>query len=288
MKILRFVIPNGSLSTKLIEYLNMAGYQIGSPDRCGFCGKANNVEFYQLDRRMIPFFLEREFDAGITGYDLWLASGITNLQSFAELGFAKKTEQPSRWVLVQKTGTTNYPDKIKIACELPKLAEILMEKVNLQKKYEIVRIDGSEEQSVVFGIADMALLVTETGTSISANGLEIVQGCENLLVSTPRILTRSEMNLVQLKDLNRLIVALKAVINAKKYIMVSFDLPAKVDMDTLEVPSAVAPTVSPLSNPEWNAVQICIHRSDFGRTAFRLKIKGAKSISFQEFEGYLE
>lgn len=288
MKTLRFVIPNGSLSSKLTEYLIIAGYPISSPDRSGFCGRANDIEFYQLDRRMVPYFIETEFDAGITGYDLWLASGVTHLKSLAELGFAKKTEQPSRWVLVKKKGVTIYPSKIKIACELPKLAEILMEKVSLQKKYEIVRIDGSEEQSVVFGIADMALLVTETGTSISANGLEIVSGCENLLVSTPRIISRGDLDIIQIEKLNQLISALQSVIGAKKYVMISFDLPAKVDVNELELPSAVAPTVSPLTNPEWNAVQICISRSDFGRTAWKIKTKGAKSIIFQDLGGYLE
>lgn len=307
MKTIRFVIPNGSLSTKLIQYLEIAGYHINSPDRCGFCGKVNGIEFYQLDRRMVPLFLENGFEAGITGYDLFLASGVKNLLSVAELTFARKTEQSSRWVLVRRKGITKIPGTIKIACELPDLARILIEKVEenslqseltgddsylmlkIRKGYsKFIRIDGSEEQVVSSGLADMALLVTETGTSINANGLEIFPGCENLLVSTPRVLSRSDLEVDQNEKLQALVCALQAVIGAKTYVMVSFDIGMEVEIEKLNLPSSVAPTVSPLTDPEWKAGEICIPRSDFGEVTRKLRKAGAKSIGMRDIQGYMQ
>ena len=51
----------------------------------------------------------------------------------------------------------------------------------------MIRIDGSEEMCVKYGIADAVLVVTETGRSIRENGLEILPGCDSLLVSKPEI-----------------------------------------------------------------------------------------------------
>ena len=69
---LKFILPNGSLGPAFRKYLEPE-YVIPQPDRTGFCGTVNGIDFYQLDRRTIPRFLETEyFDAGITGSDLLL------------------------------------------------------------------------------------------------------------------------------------------------------------------------------------------------------------------------
>lgn len=86
---LKFVIPSGSLSAKLRGYLEIAGYPVREPDRTGFCGKVGDVAFFQLDRRMVPHFINTgKFDAGITGYDLFLASRAKELREVAELNFS--------------------------------------------------------------------------------------------------------------------------------------------------------------------------------------------------------
>ena len=63
---------------------------------------------------------------------------------------------------------------MKVACELPRLAEILLSRTDLPVDRQVVRIDGSEEMCVKYGIADAVLVVTETGRSIRENGLEIL------------------------------------------------------------------------------------------------------------------
>jgi len=290
MSTLRMVIPNGSLSEPLGRYLGVAGYPVGKPDRTGFCGEANGIAFFQLDRRMVPSFVASGvFDAGITGYDLWIASGAKGLKSVAELCFSRATNQPTRWVLARRKGK-RIPrgSTVRVACELPVLGRALLKRTCLPWRCRFVRVDGSEEQSVSCGLADLVLVVTETGKSLEANGLTIVPGCEKLLTSTPRVLVRRDLRTPQEDALTGLSLALQAVVGAQAYVMVAFDLPAAVDISALSLPSSVAPTVCSLLPPStWKACDICIPRTEFGPLLPRLKSAGARAIVLREVQGYL-
>ena len=295
MKSIKFVIPNGSLSVKLREYLGIAGYPVQEPDRTGFCGMVGEVVFYQLDRKMVPEFIAcGQFEAGITGYDLWIASGvgIDWLRSIAELNFSRSTDQPTRWVLVSRKTLSleRWLDRTRIAriaCELPILGKKLLEGKELPFCYDFQRIDGSEEQYVYWGMAEFALLVIETGKSITANGLKIFPGCEKLLVSTPRIIARPGLDPEREEELQALSCALQAVVAANTRVMVVFDFPSSVDLAAIGIPSSVAPTVSPLTDTAWKAGEICIQRKEIGRTMLKLREAGAKSINLIGLQGSL-
>ena len=103
---LRFAVPNGSLWDRLCMHLATAGYPLRSPDRTGLCGEADGIQFHQLDRRMIPSFMETGmFDAGLTGLDLWENSGAQDgLRVIDQFAFSRTTDQPSRWVLATRKG----------------------------------------------------------------------------------------------------------------------------------------------------------------------------------------
>jgi ATP phosphoribosyltransferase-like protein len=141
---------------------------------------------------------------------------------------------------------------------------------------------------VKYGIADAVLVVTETGRSIRENGLEILPGCDSLLVSKPEIRALPDLSSEQEDSLQALSFALQAVVSAQAYITVSFDIPASVDLLALHLPASVAPTVSPLTDPLWKACEICIPRSVFGPTLVRLKRAGARGIVMNDTQGYLE
>jgi ATP phosphoribosyltransferase len=89
------------------------------------------------------------------------------------------------------------------------------------------------------------------------------------------------------EELEALACALKAVVGAQSNVMVVFDIPFDVDPDKLGLPFSVAPTVSPLTNPLWKSVSICIPRNEFGHTTRKIKLAGGKSIELQEFQGHL-
>jgi ATP phosphoribosyltransferase len=270
-------------------HLATAGYPLRAPDRTGLCGEADGIQFHQLDRRMIPAFMRTgEFHAGLTGLDLWENSGThDDLRVVDRFSFSRTTDQPSRWVLATRKGTVFGDRPVRVACELPRLAELLLAKTGLPVDHQVVRIDGSEEMCVKYGIADAVLVVTETGRSIRENGLEILPGCDSLMVSKPEIRALPHLSGAQEDALQALGFALQAVVSAQAFITVSFDIPATVDLAGLHLPASVAPTVSPLTDPEWKACEICIPRSVFGPTLVRLKRAGARGIVMNDTQGYL-
>jgi len=287
---MRFAVPNGSLWDRLCMHLATAGYPLRPPDRTGLCGEADGIQFHQLDRRMIPSFMETGmFDAGLTGLDLWENSGVHDgLRVIDRFSFSRTTDQPSRWVLATRKGAALDRRPVRVACELPRLAEILLAKTDLPQDRRVIRIDGSEEMCVKYGIADAVLVVTETGRSIRENGLEILPGCDSLLVSKPEIRALPHLPAAKEESLQALSLALQAVVSAQAFITVAFDIPASVDLSALSLSASVAPTVSPLTDPLWKACEICIPRSLFGPTLVRLKAAGARGIVMNDTQGYLE
>jgi ATP phosphoribosyltransferase len=290
---LRFAVPNGSLWERLCMHLATAGYPLRPPDRTGLCGESAGIQFHQLDRRMIPAFMQTgAFHAGLTGLDLWENSGLHDgLRVVDQFSFSRTTDQPSRWVLARRKDVPLAGDgkdrPVKVACELPRLAEILLKQAGLPADCQVIRIDGSEEMCVKHGIADAVLVVTETGRSIRENGLEILPGCDSLLVSRPEIRALPDLADSHEEALQALSFALQAVVSAQAYITVSFDIPAAVDLDALHLPASVAPTVAPLTDPAWKACEICIPRAVFGPTLVRLKRAGARGIVMNDTQGYL-
>jgi len=288
-EVLRFIIPSGSLADQTRRFLSQAGYTVHQPDRRGYCGETNGVQFFQLDRRMIPAFIEsRSFDAGIIGKDLLLNSGITSMKEICELRFSRDSERPTRWVLAQKKGfylSTNR--ELRIGCELPHFAQILLKE--LHYAHRIVRISGSEEQCVAHEVIDQVLVVTESGSSISANELEIVAGFENLFESVPVIIQSCDTALSQVKEekLLHLSVALRSVVGSQDYRLVTCDVPTNVSIQDLKLPASVAPTISNLTDPAWCAISICISTRDLGMVLAQLQDMGAKAIITTKVEGYI-
>ena len=186
---LKVAVCNGSLGPRLIEFLKTGGYQLKEPDRTGSLGTSNGIEFVQVDRRMVPQFIrDGEFDAGVTGYDLLLASNFENdLRVMAKLCFSRASDVPTRWALVAKPGYQLRPHSV-IGCELPSLVSRI---VPGSHHVSLKRIEGSEELCVKYGIVEAALVVVETGSSLRACGLEIVAGFDNLLESVPCLMANS-------------------------------------------------------------------------------------------------
>lgn len=284
---MRFIIPTGSLADAVRMYLRLAGYEVPLPDRRGFCGIVNGIEFWQLDRRTVPQFLKTgKYDAGITGRDLLIASRVKGLEEICTLNFSRFSEQPTRWVLAKRAGT-NFPSnrRVTIGCELPYFAEhILRDK---QFGYSVVPMSGSEEQCVRDGIVDMIMVVTETGTSLKANGLEIVKDCECLFESTPAIVARPNLDIHIRHDLVSLSAALRSTVGAKRHVMVFFDIKSSVRFEALQLPSVVAPTVVSLTDERWCSCTICIPISEQGRVLAQLEDAGARGIVVMAVQGYI-
>ncbi|MFA6259125.1 MAG: ATP phosphoribosyltransferase [Candidatus Peribacteraceae bacterium] len=283
---LQFAIPKkSSLSAPLRRFLAIAGY--GLPEGDIEYTEANGVCFTEAGRRSIPTLIARGvFHVGITGYDLYLNAG-ESLRSVAELCFSRSSMQPTRWVLACRQGTVFDRGPLRVATELPRLAQRLLDEAQVPFPYTIEEIDGTEELCVQAGLADAVLTVTETGASLRRYGLRLVPGCEELLVSTPRIFARERLDPDQEEVLQHLAIALKSVVEAQGKVMVSFDID-ELHLAHLTLDCAVAPTVSPLGKRRWVAVQICIPRTSYGCMLQRIMRAGGRSIVMQNIHGYMD
>lgn len=283
---LQFAIPKkSSLSAPLRRFLAIAGY--GLPEGDIEHTEANGVCFTEAGRRSIPTLIARGvFHAGITGYDLYLNAG-ESLRSVAELCFSRSSMRPTRWVLACREGMVFDRGTVRVATELPRLAQRLLDEAQVPFRYTIEEIDGTEEFWVQASLADAVLTVTETGASLRRHGLRLVPGCEELLVSTPRIFAREGLDAVTEASLHDCAATLTSVVAAQEHVMVSFDID-ELHLERLALDCAVAPTVSPLSQKGWVAVQICMRRTAYGRMLRCIMDAGGRSVVMQDIHGYMD
>jgi ATP phosphoribosyltransferase len=188
-------------------------------------------------------------------------------------------------VLVRRKGET-FTGRVTVACELPDFARTLLRDVPFPDGYDVLPISGSEEQTVKHGLADAVLVVTETGSSVRANELEIVPGCESLFISMPQIIALRELDADDEQTLRALMAALRGVVGAQEFILLKADVPSLITVGELELPASVAPSVLPTSDPAWYAVEVCIPRARYGDVAVRLEDAGAKGIVMVPIAGH--
>ncbi len=289
MKRVKFILPNGSLGPAFRKYLEPE-YVIPQPDRTGFCGTVNGIDFYQLDRRTIPRFLQMaDFDAGLTGSDLLLESGVEGLEVICEVPFSRSSERPTRWVLAEPMGSVpwQYGQTVQIGCELPRFGRIIMERSNPGFLFDIVTISGSEEPQVDHGLLRMVLVVTESGDSLRENGLQIIPGCQEMFISNPVIIAPPGLSDDAREKLAALSATLRCGVGARSHVMILCDLPNRTDVERLHLPSSVAPTTGHLIKEGWYSCAVCIPLSDQGRVLVSLERAGAKGIVVQSVQGYL-
>ncbi len=285
------VLPSGSLSERLRMYLAKAGYDIDKPNRRGICGGSCNGKavFIERDRRMVARHVAGKYDAGITGLDLLINSGLQHvLRTVADLCFSRKTDQPARWVAVtspasQCTGT------VRIGCELPGVDEYVKPSIlaSLQGKQNAevlpvhVQLEGNEEMAIEEDFCDVVLVVTETGITLRETGLFPLSGCESLLVSVTQIIAKPKLPPEKEEALQEIRFALGAVIGAATRVMMKADLPTE-KVHGLQLPAEVSPTVASLDVEGWSAVEICIPRSDIGAIGLKLERACARAIVVQD------
>lgn len=285
----RIALPKGSLTERLLKHLQMAGYSTHSPDPRGCCGTSHNLEFHQIDRRMVPDAVANgAFDAGITGEDIERNSR-KNLYLFDRFSFARNSDQPTHWVLASHKGFDVQTSKtVVIGCELPIFAYQMLAQNPPPFRYKLKRIEGSEEALVLWGVIDAVLTVTETGNSIRAFDFEPIAGFKNVFESHPALFTKSQPKPGAFLDsIEAFSLALKAVIRAVNYVGVKFNYPAGLDIESLALPADVSPDRNSQTDPEWLSGMIFISRDQFADVQLKLHRAGAKGIGMFDLQSHL-
>src|SRR5204863_206285 len=189
--VLKLGLPKGSLEQATLEKMAKAGFNISVSER----SYVPYVDDEELEIRLIRAqevsrYVEHGYlDCGITGYD-WIQENGSDVREVAELQFSKATRQPARWVLAVPEDSP-----IKSVKNLNG-KRIATEVVNLTKKYlrqhkvkAEVEFSWGATEVKAHELVDAIVEITETGSSLRANKLRIV---DTLLVSTPRLIANHD------------------------------------------------------------------------------------------------
>ncbi|MDD5103592.1 MAG: hypothetical protein PHX93_04285 [Candidatus Peribacteraceae bacterium] len=236
---------------------------------------------------MVPLQVSGSFDAGLTGKDLVLASGIRGMRVITELCFSRRSNNPTRWVLASREGVLPSSGSMTVGCEYPALVQELLGKMSLPCTFTAVPIEGTEEQAIADGLCSHVLVVTETGGSLKRAGLAIVEGCGDLFVSVPVLIAKPALTPRKECALRVLSVGLQAALAANERVMIK----ANIRRDALvhvRLQASEAPTVSGPIAAGLVAIEVCVPASAIAETLFLLQEAGATAIAVQDLKGFLK
>src|SRR6266403_2656988 len=278
--VLRFGLPKGSLQDATIEKMAKAGYNISVSNRSYIpYVDDEEMEVRMIRAQEISRYVEHGYlDCGITGHD-WIEENGSKVHEIGEFQFSKVSRQPTRWVLA-------VPEKspIKSVKDL-RGKRIATEVVNLTKKYlrqhkvkAEVEFSWGATEVKAHELVDAIVEITETGSSLRANKLRIV---DTLLYSTPRLIANhaSWRDRWKRKKIETLALLLAGALEAEAKVGLKMNIEHK-NLDNLlqTLPALRNPTISNLSQNGWVAVETIIDEHVVRELIPALKGAGAEGI----------
>ena len=280
MTTLRLGIPKGSLQDATVQLFAKAGWRISISTRSYFPGVDDpEIECMLVRAQEMARYVETgALDAGITGRD-WVLETGADVAEIGELLYSKQSLSPVRWVLA-------VPEDGSIQSVKDLAGKVIAtEVVNLTKKY-LARHDVSARVEFSWGatevkvpqLADAIVEVTETGSSLRANRLRIV---DTVLESrTVFIANRASFaDSWKREKISNLVLLLSGAIAAYTKVGIMLNVRKEHLAAVLGVlPALKNPTVSTLSDPEWIAVNTIVDENIVRTIIPRLKAAGAQGI----------
>ena len=278
--VLHLGIPSGSLQDACAELFERAGYRISFPTR-SYYPEMDDPEIDCLlvrAQEMARYVEQGVLDAGITGHD-WVRETGADVAELAEFVFSKASRRPSRWVLCVPNGsevrTVEDLEGKRIATEVVNLTRAYLKRHGVAAKVEFSW--GATEVKPP-RLADAIVEITETGRSLRANDLRIV---DEILTSTPRLIVNhaSRRDPWKAAKLDSIALMLSACLAAEGRVGLMMNA-RKDDLDavTAILPALRNPTISHLSEPEWVAISTIIDEEAVRAIVPALKKAGATGI----------
>lgn len=277
---IRLGIPKGSLQDATIALFERAGWRIFANGRSYFPGIDDPEVECMLIRaqEMARYVNHGALDAGLTGNDWVTESGLT-VETIASLTYSKQSRQKVRWVLAVPEDSP-YQKAEDLAGKI-----IATELVEATKKYFAaknvsVQVDFSWGATEVKPpvLADAIVEVTETGSSLRANRLRIL---ETVLESETQLIanTTACRDPWKKQKIDNIALMLQGAIAAQGQVGLMMNVRA-ADLSTVlgVLPALNSPTVSQLSNSEWVAVNTILDERSVRDVIPRLKATGATGI----------
>jgi len=273
-------LPKGSLQETTHQLFTRAGFQLRIPPR-SYYPKIDDPEIECIlirAQEMARYVDQGVLDAGITGLD-WTMENRAKVKELADLRAPWPNYGPVRWVVAVKSDS-----KIRKPKDLEG-KRIATEVMNLSKRYlkshgvkaEVEFSWGATEVKPPV-LADAIIDVTETGSSLRANDLRIL---DTVLESTPRFIANpaSCTNAWKMRKMDRLVMVLKGAINAADRAGLMMNVPVeRLDKVLALLPALATPTISHLADESWVAVNTVIEESVAKDLFPRLSEAGARGI----------
>ena len=278
--ILKLGIPKGSLETATIDLFRRAGFQITVNSRSYFPAIDDpNIECMLIRAQEMARYVEDGvLDAGLTGQD-WISESGANVESVADLVYAKQSFGRVRWVLAvpESSPVQSVKDlegKV-IATELVQTTLRYLQANNVNAKVEFSW--GATEVKPPI-LADAIVEVTETGSSLRANNLRIV---ETVIESNTKFIAnkKSWTDPVKREQMLDIKMLLEGAINAMGKVGLMLNVEKKNLEEILAVlPALKTPTISNLADENWLALNTILEESTVRTIIPRLKAAGAHGI----------
>ncbi len=280
MEKLKFGIPKGSLQESTIRLFARAGYIINIAPRSyilefddprleGLLVRAQDIARYVG---------EGVLDVGLTGKD-WIEESGAEVVEVTDLVYAKSTSRPVRWVLAVPEGSdiksVGDLEGKRIATEIVRVTERYLEKHNVNAEVEFSW--GATEAKVPY-LVDAIVELTETGTSLRAHGLRVV---DTVIESTTRVIanTSSWEDPWKKRKIENISMLLTGALQAEGKVGLKMNVPrAKLDEVISKLPALHSPTISGQADETWVAIEVVIDEKIVREIIPELKRAGAEGI----------
>lgn len=264
MSVLNLGLPKGSLEKTTVELMRKSGWRVTTSSRSYFPNIDDSEITCSLVRaqEMSRYVEMGSLDCGITGKD-WIAENKSDVDVVCDMVYSKASFRPTRWVLaVPNDSPYNSAKDLhgkRIATELVGFTERYFAERNVD--VEVAFSWGATEAKVAAGLCDAIVEVTETGSTLRANGLKII---EDLMESNPQLVAnKSAMrDPAKRKKIDQVALLLQAALRAEAQVGLKMNVP-RTALETVValLPSITAPTVSGLHNADWVSIETVIAES---------------------------
>jgi ATP phosphoribosyltransferase len=278
-KILKLGVPAGSLKEATMELFRRAGLRIYDSDRSYFPRMDDDqIQVIMLRaQEMSRYVADGVLDAGITGYD-WIRENESDVVEVCELAYSKATSKPARWVLaVPAESKVRRPEDLKggiVATELVNATRSYFADKNIDVKVEFSW--GATE--VKARLVDAIVELTETGSSIRANNLRVI---DTVITSTTRFFANKQAWADDWKreKIENISILLCAAIEARSKVGLKMNV-RKEDLDDIigMLPAEKSPTISNLAESDYVAIEVIIDEATEQSLVPALKKAGASGI----------
>lgn len=273
MENLRIGIPSkGRLAELAGDLLRQAGLNFRRQDRSLFARVSElPVEITFLRTDDIPVLCaEGAIDMGITGSDL-LAEAAVRVKTRMHLGVGRCRLA----VCVPDSSDIDRPEglaNLRVATSFPNVTRAYLQGFDCE--VHLVPVTGSVEIMVTLGVADAVVDLVETGSTLAANRLRILDE----IGQYETVLIQNELQRHE-ETANRVVRRLEGVVIARSYSLLEYNILREKLAEAEKItPGFNSPTINALEDPKWCAVRVMVKRKDVIPVMEKLEVLGASAI----------